>query len=120
MTFVRPPVAVLVVAGAYLAVGIGGFVAHFHDLLTTPSEGVWIELTEFVAVVAAVFLLRGRNWARWLAVAWITFHVVLSAFGNIRELSMHAALTMLIVWLLFRQGTARWFQPMRAEPVAGR
>jgi uncharacterized membrane protein len=117
MKFARPPVAVLVVAAAYLAVGIGGFVAHFHDLLTTPSEGVWIELTEFVAVVAAVFLLRRQNWARWLSVAWITFHVVLSAFGSIRELSMHAALTVLIVWLLFRQATAHWFQPARAEPI---
>ena len=109
MPAARPPVPVLIVAGAYLAVGILGFVAHFQEFLTTPSEGVWIELTELVAVVTAVFLFRGRNWARWLAVAWILFHVILSAFGNIRELSMHVALTLLIVWLLFRQATARWF-----------
>jgi len=117
MPLARRPVAVLVVAVAYLAVGILGFVAYFHDLLSAPSDGVWIELTELVAIVAAVFLLRGRNWARWLAVAWIAFHVILSAFGNIRELTMHAALTALIVWLLFRQASARWFHPPRGEPV---
>ena len=111
MTIVRRPASVLIVAGAYLAVGVIGFFAHFHDLLATPSEGVWIELTELVAAVAGVFLLRGQNWARWLAVAWIAFHVVLSAFGNIRELAVHAVLAALIVWLLFRQGTASWFQP---------
>ena len=76
MTPTRPPLAILVVAAAYLAVGIIGFVAHFHDLLATPSEGVWIELTEMLAAVAGVFLLLGRNWARWLAVAWIAFHDV--------------------------------------------
>lgn len=113
----RRPVPVMVIAGAYLAVGIIGFVTHFHDLLATPSEGVWIELTELLAVVTAVFLLRGRNWARWLAVAWIAFHVVLSAFGSIRETAMHVVIAVLIVWLLFRPDTARWFQPPRAEPV---
>lgn len=111
----RWPVPVLVVAGAYLAVGIIGFVAHFHDLLATPSEGVWIELTELIAAVTGVFLLRGRNWARWLAVAWIAFHVILSAFGNVRELAMHAAIAVLIVWLLFRPNTTRWFHPPRTE-----
>lgn len=117
MPLARRPVAVLVIAGAYLAVGIIGFVVHFHDLLATPSEGVWIELTELLAAVTGVFLLRGRNWARWLAVAWIAFHVVLSAFGNIREMAVHALLAALIVWLLFRPDTAGWFQPPRAEPL---
>lgn len=120
MLIARRPVAVLIVAGAYLAVGIGGFVTHFRDLLATPSEGVWIELTELVAVVVGVFLLRGRNWARWLAVAWIGFHVVLSVFVNIRQVAVHAVLAALIVWLLFRQGTASWFQPPSAEPVSAR
>lgn len=117
MPSVRRPVPVLIVAGAYLAVGIIGFVAHFRDLLATPSEGVWIELTELVAVVVGVFLLRGRNWARWLAVAWISFHVVLSAFASSREVAMHVVIAALIVWLLFRRDTTRWFQPSRAEPV---
>ena len=120
MLIARRPVAVLIVAGAYLAVGIGGFVTHFHDLLATPSEGVWIELTELVAVVVGVFLLRGRNWARWLAVAWIGFHVVLSVFVNIRQVAVHVVLAALIVWLLFRQGTASWFQPPSAAPVSAR
>jgi hypothetical protein len=109
MSSTRPPVPVLIVAGAYLAVGIIGFVAHFHDLLATPSEGVWIELTELFAVIAGVYMLRGRNWARWLAVAWIAFHIILSAFGQVRELVMHVVMAALIVWLLFRPESARWF-----------
>ena len=113
----RPPVPVIIVAVAYLAVGIIGFVAHFHDLLATPSEGVWMELTELIAAITGVFLLRGRNWARWLAVAWIAFHVGLSAFGNIGEVVMHAVMAVLIVWLLFRGTSTRWFRPPSAEPT---
>ena len=103
------PVRVLVIAGVYLGVGIIGFVAHFRDLFTTPWEGVWIELTEFIAAVTGVYLLRGRNWARWLAVAWIVFHVVLSAFSSIREVAIHAAIAALISWLLFSSDTTPWF-----------
>lgn len=117
MPLVRRPVPVLVVAGAYLAVGIIGFIAHFPDLLATPSEGVWMELTEVVAAVTGVFLLRGRNWARWVAVAWIAFHVGLSAFDSMRLVAVHAVLAVLIVWLLFRPDTGRWFRPVSAEPV---
>jgi hypothetical protein len=110
MTLTRPPVAVIVVAAAYLAVGTIGFVAHFHDLLAVPSEGVWIELTELLAVVAGVFLLRRRDSARWLALAWITFHVILSAFGDVRQVVAHGILATLIGWLLFRQNSTRWFR----------
>lgn len=117
MPLARRPVPVLIVAAAYLAVGIIGFVAHFHDLLATPSEGVWIEVTELLAAVAGVFLLLGRNWARWLAVAWVAFHVVLSAFHNIGELAVHAVMAVLIVWLLFRPESTRWFHPSRPEPA---
>lgn len=117
MPLFRRPIPVLIIAGAYLAVGVIGFVAHFHDLLATPSEGAWIEITELLAVLAGVFLLRRQNWARWLAVAWIAFHVGLSAFGNIRELLMHAVIAVLVIWLLFRSDTARWFQQAPAEAV---
>ena len=117
MPSARPPIPVLIVAIAYLAVGVIGFVAHFHDSLGAPSEGVWIELTELIAAVTGVYLFLGRNWARWLAVAWIAFHIVLSAFGNVRELVMHVIMAALIVWLLFRPGSARWFGSERSVDV---
>lgn len=117
MLLARRPIPVLIVAGAYLTVGIIGFVAHFHDLLAVASEGVWIELTELLAVVAGVFLLARRNWARWLAIAWIAFHVGLSLFGDARELLAHAIIAALISWLLFRPSTTRWFRAPRAEPI---
>lgn len=117
MRLARLPLPVILVAGAYVAVGIVGFAAHFHELLAAPSEGVWVELTELLAIVAGVFLFRGRNWARWLAVAWIAFHVVLSAFGNLREAVVHVLIAALVAWLLFRPDTTRWFRAPRAEPV---
>ena len=55
------------------------------------------------AIVAGVFLLRGRNWARWLAAAWMAAHVAISAFHSRQELIAHSILLVLIVYLQFRR-----------------
>jgi hypothetical protein len=105
------PISVMVLAWVYIAVGTLGFVGHFRDSLASPAGGVWIELTEILAVVAGVFLLRGHNWARWLAIAWIAFHVIISAFNGFRESAIHALFCALIAWLLLRSASSRYFRP---------
>ncbi len=110
----RRPISIWVIAVLYLAVGIAGFIGHFHTLLAHEPDSIGIEVTELTAVVAGVFLLLGRNWARWLALAWIVFHVILSIFHPVRELAIHAVLCALIAWGLFHPGANRYF---RRAPV---
>ncbi|MGA9584494.1 MAG: hypothetical protein WBQ95_04150 [Terracidiphilus sp.] len=100
----------MIVAAVYLLVGVVGFVYHFPELMSGHRDAIAIELTELLAVVAAVGLLLRRNWARWLALAWIVFHVVISLFHPLRELLIHGAFCVMIAWLLFRPATARWFK----------
>jgi hypothetical protein len=107
----RIPVPVILIACLYLAVGIGGFVAHFSD--RRAPDWIGIEVTEFLAIVCGVFLLRAHNWARWLASAWMAFHVVLS-FGELRQLAIHSLFFVLIVWCLFRADASRFFHKTRA------
>jgi len=38
---------------------------------------MWVCLLSLAAVIAGAGLLRGYNWARWLALAWIAFHVAI-------------------------------------------
>jgi hypothetical protein len=33
--------------------------------------------------------MRGHNWVRWIALVWIAFQVVLSAFRVFREFAIH-------------------------------
>ena len=106
----RRPVSVTIVAWLYMAVGAIGFVAHFVDSVKSPGEGVWIELTELLALVCGVFLLRGKDWARWGALAWMAFHVVLSVFRNVRELAVHCVFLAAIAWILLRPAAARYFR----------
>ena len=103
-----PPIAIWIVAGMYIAVGCVGFIYHFHQF--RDPDGIWIELTEFLALVAGVFLLLGKNWARWLALAWMAFHVVLSGFHARREFVIHFIIFVLIAGLLFSPPSNRYFR----------
>lgn len=106
----KRPVTVLIIASIYIAVGMLGFGYHLRELLTLQKDSVWVELTELVALVCGVFLLRGQNWARWVAVAWVGLHVIVSVLNTFHGIVVHSVLFILIAWLLFRPEAARYFR----------
>jgi hypothetical protein len=105
----KRPVSVWIVAGVYLAVGVLGLGYHFRELLAMQKDSVWVETTELVAIVCGVFLLRGQNWARWVAVAWAAFHIVISVLNGMHGVVVHSVLLVVIAWLLFRRQSAEYF-----------
>jgi hypothetical protein len=110
MAWSKPPLAVLVIAGLYVFVGILGISYHFPQLLASEHGALGIELTDLLAIVCGASLLRGYNWGRWLAVAWIAAHVVLTAFESLPQFAFHASLWAAITWLLFRPDSAQYFR----------
>ena len=115
----RRPLSVTILAWLYVAVGTVGFFVHLSEVRRGNLfhfDGIWIELTEAAAILSGAFLLRGHNWARWLAVAWIGFHVLLSILETHRGLAVHCVLFVAIAWVLFRPEAGRYFRD-RAEPT---
>jgi predicted cobalt transporter CbtA len=113
------PLSVTVLAFVYIAVGSIGFVSHFpgiHAIDVLRYDSFWIEIVEVLAIICGAFMLRGQNWARWLAIAWMALHVVLSAFHTLPELAIHSLFCGVIAWLLFRPAAVRYFRP--GEPPA--
>jgi hypothetical protein len=109
----RPPLAVVIIAFVYIAAGIVGFVYHGVDLVTRRPlefEIVLVCLIRLLAIIGGVFLLRGRNWARWLLIGWMAYHVVLSAFHTASEAAMHGILLGIISYLLLRERSAAFFR----------
>lgn len=114
----KRPISVTLIAILYLVVGIAGFVGHGYEAVTArhfPADAVAIEITEFMGLLCGVFMLRGQNWARWVAVAWMAFHVAISAFHPLRELAIHAVFLVLITGILFRPGATRYFRGSEAS-----
>ena len=118
MSAEKRPLAVTIVSCVYIAVGTIGLVYHFHELLSRPDglrDAMLVEAVELVAIVCGAFMLRGLNWARWGALAWIAFHIVLSAFHAVQEFAMHLLIGAVIAWALLRPESARYFRGMRGE-----
>ena len=106
----KRPRAVAIVGLLYIVAGSAGFVYHLKDADRQPAlDWVAVEFIRLVAVVAGAFLLRGQNWARWTALAWMVLHVVLSAFHAWTEFLLHAVLFAGIALLLFRVDASRYF-----------
>lgn len=109
----KRPHTVTVIGIVFLVTGLIGL-ADVADRLATRGplqhDLIWIGLVRLLGVIAAAFILRGRNWARWLLVIWMGFHVVLSAFHRPFELLPHAVLFAAVVYFLFRRSASRYFR----------
>jgi hypothetical protein len=70
----------------------------------------WIvHLSHVAQIVSGLFLLRGHSWARWLLVAWIAFHIVISAMHSVVQLTIHVGIFSVILFFLFRRPASEYF-----------
>ena len=116
----RRPLSVTVVSLLIAAAGVVGFAYHLTGLNVRhplQNDVVWVELVRLVAIVCGVYMLRGRNWARWLAMAWIGFHVVISAFHSFPQLAVHGVLFVVFAYVLFRPRATEYFRPGSPSPT---
>jgi hypothetical protein len=114
----RRPVPVTVIGCVFIVAGVVGLAYHAGDVRTLrPAEYALVCFVRLLAIVGGVFLLRGQNWARWLVLAWMAFHVALSVMHTPAELIMHAILLAVIAFFLFRPKASAYFRPARAEAV---
>jgi hypothetical protein len=105
----KRPLSITILAWIYIAVGVVSFIygAPLHGI---HADDLLAESVRLSGIIAGAYMLRGENWARWLAIAWIVFHIALSAFHLLGELAMHAAFGVIIVIVLFRPNATRYFK----------
>jgi hypothetical protein len=116
----KRPLTVIIVSCLLIASGAIGLVYHLSDFrISKPfqSEIAWISLVRILAIVSGVFMLLGKNWARWLALAWITFHVVISFYHSLQQVVVHGLLLLLFAYCLYRPEARAYFKPQ--EDVGG-
>jgi hypothetical protein len=113
----KRPIAITVLSLLFIAVGVAEAVVHANTSLHSfHREDILIVSLELLAVVAGVFMLRGENWARWLTVVWMAFHVVVGYLNGPQQVLVHAIIFAGITFLLFRADARVWFS---AKPAIG-
>jgi uncharacterized membrane protein HdeD (DUF308 family) len=114
----KRPLSVTLLSVLIAAAGALGVAYHLTELnLRHPFQNdvVWVGLIRLVAIVCGVYMLRGSNWARWLAMVWIGFHVVISGFHSLQEFAFHGLLFAVFAYVLFRPQATEYFRTGRLQ-----
>jgi uncharacterized membrane protein len=104
----KRPFAVTFLGCLFIVVGLANSIFFLSkspfDRWTLP-----LSLIGIIAIVAGVFLLKGCNWARWLMLAWLAFHVVVSALNSLSGSVVHLVLLVAIAYFLLTPPDSRYF-----------
>jgi hypothetical protein len=107
------PLSVTILSCLFIAAGAFGVAQHamrINPKHLFAYDGVWIVLVSLVAIVAGVFMLCGKNWARWLIMLWVLFHVIVSVYHPIQQLVVHILLLTITVYFLWRRPATAFFR----------
>jgi hypothetical protein len=97
------------------AVGLARDVAEFNPEQPFQYDHAWIWLIHFTAIICGVFMLRGRNWARWIVLAWMAFHVIVGGLHSWNGLVTHALLFAMVAYVLFCPQATDYFRAASSE-----
>ena len=106
----KRPLAVTILGGLFIVAGLAGLAYHLSD---RPVDHwiVVISMVRILAVVGGIFLLMGHGWARWLLLAWLALHVVVSAFQSWSQCMAHVVLLIVVAYLLLKPPASDYFRP---------
>ena len=79
-----------------------------HSLAELTSHW-YVHVSRILMAVGGLFMLNGFNWARWLVVVWIAFHIVIGAFHSTFQLLTHVVIFSIILYFLFRPRASAYF-----------
>ena len=118
-----PPRSIAVISWLFIAVGVITFASgllppsqRIAELKQHPFEFGLIQAVRILATVAGAFMLCGFNWARWLLIGWLAFHVILSASHSTRELAVHTLLMVVVAYFLFQPKATAYFRGATIGP----
>jgi len=121
----RRPLAITTVGWLFVLVGVVGLISGARALMgdvahpstAGPANGGDLGLVLAVralAGAAGALILYGVSWGRWLLIAWMAWHVVLSLGHTPGEVAVHAVFLVLLAFVLFNRQAAAYFGTGRA------
>jgi hypothetical protein len=105
----KRPIPVTILGCLFIVAGLVGLAYHLSERPLDRWVAV-ISLIRVIAVVGGVFLLKGRNWARWLMLGWLALHVGVSAFHSLSQCAAHAVLFLVVAYFLLTPPDSKYFQ----------
>ena len=124
----KRPLSITVVSWIFIATGCISLVGGLLPLVRASASKQIAELNAqelvdvgivsasgLVAIIGGAFMLRGFNWARWLCVAWMGFHLVVSILHSLFELAVHSVLFAVVLYFLYHPRASAYFRPPKPD-----
>ncbi len=117
----KRPIPIAIVSILFILVGVVGFAFHVKELSEKPYETIWVLFVEILAVTCGALLLFKITWARWLTIAWLLYHIIISAFNSTSQMIAHIVFLVVVSILLFLPVSSTYFRSRstRLEKNAG-
>lgn len=121
----RRPRSITIISWIFLALGSISLVAGILPKVDitfaqriAELKGHWyVHLSRISEILAGLFMLYGYNWARWLLVVWLGFHVVVGALHSLPHLIVHILLFVVVSYFLFQKQASTYFRHARDTDV---
>lgn len=117
----KRPISVTIIGCIFIAFNLIALVTSLMPLVDADDSRriaelkthgiIWIVRT--LGILCGVFMLYGLNWARWLLVAWIVYHIILSLLHSLFQLLVHSLLFSIVLYFVFRPQASVYFQGTR-------
>lgn len=107
----KRPLSVTLISCLFIGAGTMGIIYHAAELNEAASnpEMIGVLTVRLLAIVGGIFVLLRANWARWLLMAWIISHVIISFFHTPAEVIMHIVVTVIAGAALFNTKANAYF-----------
>ena len=111
------PLSVTIIAWLFLIFGSIALISGLLPLARSDSAQLvaefkqhWmVHLSRLTQIVCGLFMLRGHNWARWLLVAWIAFHILIGWLHGWVSFLTHVLIFSVILFFMFRPRANEYF-----------
>jgi hypothetical protein len=70
----------------------------------------YVHASRILMILSGVFTLYGFNWGRWLLVAWLGGHVIISLLHSPFEMLVHTLFLAILLFFLFRPSASAYFR----------
>lgn len=108
----KRPWSVTLIGILFILSGTVGIIYHAKELKQVMDNPrvILVLVIRALAIIGGVYTLRAANWARWLLVVWLVYHVVLSFYHDLAQLITHAAFLLVLLIALFHPKAQAYFK----------
>ena len=114
----KRPLSITILGWVFIAVGSIPVAAELFSLIRVATAGAinrhtlidtsFVLLSGLIAAIAGAALLHGFRWARWLCIAWMAAHVVMSIWHSPFEVLLHGVMLVAMIYVLFRRAASAY------------